>query len=108
MIFAPSEAAWRIIVSALPTLSSGLIEHRIWTKPSFSMEFTRVDQPRAQRASCNFFSIQFSLGFARDATEVNLNAERYSDCNSYSERGSRGHALSFQGARDNRQFPESR
>src|SRR5271165_4451548 len=106
MIFAPSEAACRIILSALSTFSSGLIEHRIWTKPSFSMEFTRVDQLRAQRASCDFFSI--SLGFAPVATEGDLNAERYSDCNSHGERGPRGYALSFQGSCDSGQFLEPR
>jgi hypothetical protein len=33
-----------------------LIEQRIWTKPSFSMECIRVNQLPAQSASCKFFS----------------------------------------------------
>src|ERR1700730_8992731 len=103
MIRAPSEAALRIIASALSTFSSGLIEHRIWIKPSFSMEFTRVDQLFTQSPYCDFFSVQFSLGFAIVAMECHLNAERHSNCDSHGERRYRGNALSLQGARDVRQ-----
>ena len=39
------------------------------------MEFTRVDQLPAQSAYCEFFSAQFSLGFATVATEGDSNAE---------------------------------
>ena len=39
------------------------------------MEFTRVDQLATQSANCEFFSTQFSLGFAAVATEGELNAE---------------------------------
>src|SRR6202035_5784129 len=98
MILAPSETALRIIASALSTLSSGLIEHRIWIKPSFSMELTRIDQLFAQSAYCDFFSIQFSLGFATVAMECHFNAERHSNCDSHGERRYRGNALSLQGA----------
>jgi hypothetical protein len=75
MMLAPAAAAVRIIASALSTFSRGSIEHRIWIKPSFSIEFTRVDQPATQSANCEFFSTQFSLGFAAVATEGALNAE---------------------------------
>jgi hypothetical protein len=69
MIRAPRAAASRIIASALSTFSGGSIELRIWTKPSLSMAFTRVDQLAAQSANCKFFSSQFSLGLAAVAAE---------------------------------------
>ena len=69
MILAPSAAAARGSFFCLVHIFSGLIEQRIWTKPSLSMELTSVNQLAAQSAYCKFFSVQFSLGFAAVATE---------------------------------------